>query len=201
MAFELTGKAQRTFRMSNSGWPELLAIAEEYGWKPAGTKPPKGMKGGTWNGGYYTMDGQIVTARDAEALATAIDDAMKDDFQRALKEGQQSQPATDSERQQAFEKMAAVASGMTVEYVKSPKKPASKAKRKENPKAGKEPGSLDELVASKGMSIEELMGALSTLRSPAAGTQAPEPWFATPDGMKLIRDFIAFCRAGEFRIL
>jgi hypothetical protein len=201
MSYDLKGKSRRTFHVSNSGWPELLAIAEQYGWKPVGTKPPKGIKSSTWDGGYYTMDGQIVTAQDAETLATAIDDAVKDDFRRVPKEGQQAKPATDAERQQAFEKMAAVASGMTVEYVTSPKKPASKAKRKEKPKEGKEPGSLDELVASKGLSMEELLGALNTLRSPAAGTQAPDPWFTTPDGLKLLRDFVAFCRTGEFRIL
>jgi hypothetical protein len=201
MAFELIGKAQRTFRMSNSGWPELLAIAEEYGWKPVGTKPPKRMKAGTWDGGYYSMDGQTVTARDAESLAAAIDDAMKDDFQRVPAKHRPAKPATDSERQQAFEKMAAVASGMTFEYVKSPKKPASKAKRKEKPKEGEGPGSLEALVASKGLSMEELMGALHTLRSPAAGMESPEPWFTTPDGLKLLRDFVAFCRAGEFRVL
>jgi hypothetical protein len=200
MAFDFEGKT-KSFRMSNSGWPEVLAIAEGYGWKPVGTKPPKGMKRGTWDGGYHTMDGQLVTAADAQALATAIDDAVKDDFRRVRKDESQTKAATESERQQAFEKMAAVASGMTVEYATSRKKPASKPKRKGKPEEGEEPGSLKELVASKGLSVEELLGALATLKSPPAGTQAPNPWFTKPDGLRLVRDFAAFCRAGEFRIL
>jgi hypothetical protein len=200
LAFDLEGKAH-SFRMSNSGWLEVLAIAEEYGWKPAGTKPPKGMKRGTWDGGYHTMDGQVVTGRDAQALASAIDDAIKDDFQRVRKAGTQPNAATESERQQAFEKMAAVASGMTLEDVTPRKKPASKAKRKQKPEDEKQPGSLEELVASKGLSMEELMGALVTLRSPPAGAKVPDPWFSTPDGLKLLRDFAAFCRTGECRIL
>jgi hypothetical protein len=200
MAYDLKGKGA-SFRMSNSGWPEVLAIAEEYGWKPVGTKPPKGIKRGEWEGGYFTMDGQIVTAQDAKALANSIDDAVNDNFRRVRSQGQQAKPASDSERQQAFEKMAAVASGMTVENVTSRKKPASKAKKKEGPKEGKGPGSLEELVASKGMSIEELLGALNTLRSSAAGAQAPDPWFTGPDGIKLLHELVAFCRAGEFRIL
>ena len=121
MGFDLEGNSG-SFRVSNSGWPEVLAIAEKYGWKPAGTNPPKGIKKSEWDGGYHTMDGQLVTARDASALASAIDSALNDNFQRVSIE--RTPPATDSERQKALEKLAAVASGMTVEYVKPGKKPA-----------------------------------------------------------------------------
>ena len=39
MGFDLEGRSG-SLRVSNSGWPEVLAIAEKYGWKRAGTNPP-----------------------------------------------------------------------------------------------------------------------------------------------------------------
>jgi hypothetical protein len=197
MAFDLLGKAG-SFRMSNSGWPELLAIAETYGWKPAGTTAPKGVARSKWEGGYHTCDGQLISAGDAQALATAIDQALDDNFKRVPTDT--IEPATDSERQNAFDKLASVAAGMSVEYVKAGKKPAPKSKGPKKLEKGKGAGSLEELVAGKGMSMEDLMGQLAALRSPAAAATAPEPWFITSNGQQHIREFLAFCRAGQFRI-
>ena len=200
MAFDLEGKAG-SFRMSNSGWPEVLAIAEAYGWKPAGTRPPRGSKPGGWDGGYRTNDGQVVTKVDASALAAALDDALKDDLQRAPGKAPP-QSVTDSERQQAFEKLAGIAAGMTFEVVKPRKKSAPDPKpKKKPPEKGKPAGSLEELVAAQGLAMNDLPGLLSALRSPPVGSQPPDAWFETNDGQQLIRDLIAFCRAGEFRIL
>jgi hypothetical protein len=89
---------------------------------------------------------------------------------------------------------------MTVEYVKSGDKPPSKSKRKKESDGATPAGSLEELVASKGLSMDELAGLVATLKSRPSGTQARDPWFNTEDGRELLRDLAAFCRKGEFRI-
>ncbi len=153
---------------------------------------------GKWEGGYHTCDGQLVSAEDAQALATAIDEALDDNFKRVPIKS--TGPVSESDRQVAFEKLASVAAGMSVEYVKPGKKPAAKSKRPKKLEKGKGAGSLDELVAGKGMSMEDLMGQLAVLRSPVAPAKEPEPWFTTTDGQQHIREFVAFCRAGQFQI-
>jgi hypothetical protein len=58
--------------MRGSGWDFILNVAEAYGWKKAGTEPPKGLNHAQWSGAYDTSDGQRVTASDAVALAAAL---------------------------------------------------------------------------------------------------------------------------------
>ena len=70
-------------RMSGKTWETLQALAQEAGWRPAGTiKPPH------WEGDYFIYKGQdqfvndykpaypeskMVTAEDALAMATALE--------------------------------------------------------------------------------------------------------------------------------
>ncbi len=54
-------------------WTDMLELAERYGWQPTRTGPPRGMKKADWCGSYYTSDGQRFYARDAQALADALD--------------------------------------------------------------------------------------------------------------------------------
>ncbi len=63
-------------------WPRLLEIARSYGWRPAGTLPPKpfaGKKLKRWNGYYEdNCEDQLVTADDAIAIANALEKALED---------------------------------------------------------------------------------------------------------------------------
>jgi hypothetical protein len=54
-------------------WADILELAEHYGWRPTGTGPPRRMKKAQWCGSYYSSDGQRFYARDARALADALD--------------------------------------------------------------------------------------------------------------------------------
>ena len=72
----------RDFHFSLYGWENVLALAEMYGWRPAGTLPPQpeavGEPAGAWNGNYFLNDGQTVTAEDAGNLADALERALAD---------------------------------------------------------------------------------------------------------------------------
>ena len=77
------------FEWNMGGWRDLLGIACHHGWKPRGTRllkqycriakdktvvwsRPVERLDRRWKGGYMSNDGQIVTARDAAALADAL---------------------------------------------------------------------------------------------------------------------------------
>jgi hypothetical protein len=200
MAFDLEGKAG-TFRMSSFGWPRVLAIAEAYGWEPAGTNPPVGLGRSNWDGSYGSNDGQLVTARDARALAAAIEEALKDDFQRIRKTGNDAKVLpTESERQQALEKLTVFTSRMTIEVeaTRDNRTPKSRRKKEATDRAAAAP--LEELAASQGLSLDDLAGFLSVLSSPAAGSQASDPWYSKQEGRDLLRKLVAFCQAGQFRV-
>lgn len=58
-------------------WHVILRLGRQFGWAPAGTRPPRGVRVGKWDAGDYTTRvGQQVTAEDASALATALDKAL-----------------------------------------------------------------------------------------------------------------------------
>jgi hypothetical protein len=65
------------FRWNNSGWADVLELGETFGWMPAGPGPPRGVLKAEWEGGsYYGNDGQRFYARDARALADALEQAL-----------------------------------------------------------------------------------------------------------------------------
>ena len=74
--------AKGDFGWDSFSWQKLLRLAEQYGWRPAGTTLPreelKWMPGGKWDGRYTSNDGQAVTAADARNLAEALDRALRD---------------------------------------------------------------------------------------------------------------------------
>jgi hypothetical protein len=70
---------ENTFHLKHIGWCYMLNLGEIYGWKPEGTKKPKGF--GVfkkWPGNYDSSDGQKVTATDSNSLASALIKAMDD---------------------------------------------------------------------------------------------------------------------------
>src|SRR5262249_6594602 len=61
------------FDVTYAAWADILELAELYGWRPTGTGPPRWARKAEWSGSYYTSDGQRFYARDARALADALD--------------------------------------------------------------------------------------------------------------------------------
>jgi hypothetical protein len=61
------------FDVPYAAWTDILELAERYGWRPTRTGPPRGMKVAGWCGSYYSSDGQRFYARDAAALAGALE--------------------------------------------------------------------------------------------------------------------------------
>ena len=55
MSFDLEGKSG-SFRWNGAGWAQILYFADEYGWEPAGTGPPRHVKASEWEGSYDTND-------------------------------------------------------------------------------------------------------------------------------------------------
>jgi hypothetical protein len=96
MGMDLSGKGGY-FRFSHQNWRAILELAHEYGWEPAGTKPPEfivyapdgvtvdevGTRAarqhhGNWDGGYFTNDLQVVDDQDAANIADALERALDD---------------------------------------------------------------------------------------------------------------------------
>lgn len=83
MTYELISRSTvlcRTF--SRQFWAKALELAEAYGWKPMGTRPPVHIDfyqlGAEWDGRYFTNDGQSVHAEDARSLAAALERSLDD---------------------------------------------------------------------------------------------------------------------------
>ena len=83
MSYELVSQPTvlcRTF--SRQFWAKALELAQVYGWKPQGTRPPSQIDFydicAEWDGRYLTNDGQTVKAEDARWLAAALEQALND---------------------------------------------------------------------------------------------------------------------------
>ena len=97
MILHLTNSEGRVIKITNVQWRSSLELAQQYGWKPIGTKPNVGFlkkrfknpEGGfdkekiqqavsNWSGTYYTKEGQMITYADALNLSFALEEAQKD---------------------------------------------------------------------------------------------------------------------------
>jgi hypothetical protein len=73
MSICLRNPRGETFVLSAGHWAVYLTLAEAYGWKPAGTSPPRSHPGGdVWSGRYDSSDGQTVGDADAKLLAQVL---------------------------------------------------------------------------------------------------------------------------------
>ena len=61
--------------INKTTWSEVIDIARDYGWNPAGTLPSASTDthGRDWPGTYQSSDYQIITAEDGAAMASAIE--------------------------------------------------------------------------------------------------------------------------------
>jgi len=77
MGFDLEGKGGY-YRWTDSSWVDVLELGQVYGWEPIGTGSPEDEPADEWEGGYCSNDGQLFKARDAKALAAALESALAD---------------------------------------------------------------------------------------------------------------------------
>ncbi len=131
-------------------WTDLLELAQRYGWRPTRTGAPRRVrwKKIQWSGTYYSSDGQLFYARDARAVADALDRFLA----------------------------------------------AEPPARKQPPKSS-DPGRkrLRGLVAG----LSKKLGV--PLNQPGQPTRT-QSWADTESGKEFIREFVAFCRGGSFRL-
>ncbi len=74
--YELRNSQFRTFTIEAWHWIEVLEMAENYGWTPAGTVDHDD-NGAKFVGNYDIARGQMVTDMDAIALAFALRKVLK----------------------------------------------------------------------------------------------------------------------------
>lgn len=72
MTYVLLGESGAR-RVPGDLWSAATQVARRYGWDPRGT-----IREPAWKGCYLTPAGQLVAARDAAAMALALEDALDD---------------------------------------------------------------------------------------------------------------------------
>jgi hypothetical protein len=77
MGVDLANSHGQNQHLNWPGWTYIMTLALAHGWKPLGTRlsDDYGIDP-DWDGGYGSNDGQVVTAEDADALATALERAL-----------------------------------------------------------------------------------------------------------------------------
>jgi cell wall assembly regulator SMI1 len=79
-------------------WPVVLNLARQFGWEPAGTRPPRGVRVADWDAtDYITLARQQVTKADALALAAALGRALA-----AIPKGDRAERPEDASSELAF---------------------------------------------------------------------------------------------------
>lgn len=81
MSVDLRNSTGQELSFSTIGWAFYLNLAAVvYGWEKVGTLAPHAWAAsdGPWEGAYDWNAGQIVTRRDASALADALDEYLAD---------------------------------------------------------------------------------------------------------------------------
>jgi hypothetical protein len=79
MGYDLSNSSGASVRFKGAGWDLVLAVAQHYGWEPAGIPKPASWdeeRDGPWEDEYWINAGQEVTAPDAAMLTTALDRAV-----------------------------------------------------------------------------------------------------------------------------
>lgn len=70
MPIELKRKSEQ-FAFSNHQWEETLLLAKESGWSP------KDAPDENWERFYFASNGDVISARDSNALADSLEAALK----------------------------------------------------------------------------------------------------------------------------
>lgn len=79
MAIELINKNGESKKIDDYAWDTVLALAEEFGWRPMGTLPPPLEENPEeWDkADYYSQKGQTVTAEDAHLFSVALERSLE----------------------------------------------------------------------------------------------------------------------------
>lgn len=86
------------FRWKREAWDVVLKLAKQFGWTPAGTHPPRGVRVAEWDtNDYITCARQQVTEADALALAAALSRALE-----AIPKDEAAPPPKDASLELAF---------------------------------------------------------------------------------------------------
>ena len=89
---------RRGGRFRQKGWAVALNLARQFGWEPAGTRPPRGVRVADWDASDYTAWAeQQVTEADALALASALGRALA-----AIPKGNAAKPVEGASRELAY---------------------------------------------------------------------------------------------------
>jgi hypothetical protein len=94
MGVDLINRNDDSLSLDHLLWARAREMAEQYGWKPAGTIVTYDVSsldcGGRrpWNGNYTTNDYQKVTAKDADALGNALEKALDDIPDHKIRSGE-----------------------------------------------------------------------------------------------------------------
>lgn len=77
MGYDLYGVEddERYFRFNMTNFGRALRLSENFGWQAQGTTHDS-PEVKDWDGGYFTNDGQIVSAEDCKQLADALEKAI-----------------------------------------------------------------------------------------------------------------------------
>jgi len=76
MGATLKRRSER-FRWKHDSWRDVLRLAQEFGWQPAGTTPPRGVRKADWDSAdYFSGSRQQVAGDDALAFAAALSKAL-----------------------------------------------------------------------------------------------------------------------------
>jgi hypothetical protein len=71
-------RRRECFRWKRDAWDTVLHLAREFGWRPAGTARPRGLRKAQWDcNDYINCERQQVEAEDALSLAAALDRALQ----------------------------------------------------------------------------------------------------------------------------
>jgi hypothetical protein len=82
MGMDLTNNRGEYFSINRAGWSKCLNTAFDFGWKPEGTEHEDYQD---WDGNYTSNDGQVITAKDANALSgSLLEAALKRDAPKYL---------------------------------------------------------------------------------------------------------------------
>ena len=73
MGMDLRSESGQEFHFNICGWRNVLKMALDTGWEPAGTSIGPETE---WCGTYFTNEGQLVTADDAKSIAVALTKAV-----------------------------------------------------------------------------------------------------------------------------
>lgn len=189
MGYDLSNDNGDYFRFNIHGWRPILTLAKKYGWVPAQTVKRVNK---SWSGSYYSNDGQKVTAKDAAAIADALEKALpylsENDLSPKMVTFRHDMPSlNDKNEYESIRRIMDISSTVKDEDIS-----LKKYGHNENEwyPGKKEQAPYILIVISDDMNKYYQ----------DEDNQDPENTWSGANGIKRVKDFIIFCRKGSFYI-